>query len=68
MLEDKDSLPEPTHIEAVMSQLQSSEIVALIEPDIFSVKAQQEDKAIRINITVPASSKTSSTLPKLLVP
>lgn len=55
MLQDKESIPEPTHISEVMENLEKNELVALIEPDIFSVKAQQEDKAIRINITLPKS-------------
>jgi predicted RNase H-like HicB family nuclease len=55
MLQDKESLPEPTHIAEIMQKLEKHELVALIEPDIFAVKAQQEDKAVRINITLPKS-------------
>jgi len=55
MLADNEVLPNPTHIDTVMTQLESDELFALIEPDIFSVKAHQEDKAIRINITIPKS-------------
>ena len=55
MIQDKESIPEPTHIDEVIQKLEKNELVALIEPDVFSVKAQQEDKAVRINITLPRS-------------
>ena len=55
MLQDKESIPEPTHISHVMKKLGKGDLVALIEPDIFAVKAQQEDKAVRVNITLPKS-------------
>ena len=55
MLQDKEVLPEPTHIAEIMKKLEENELVALIEADIFSVKAQQEDKAVRVNITLPKS-------------
>jgi predicted RNase H-like HicB family nuclease len=55
MLEDKEFIPEPSLILEVMKNLEKNELVALIYPDIFSVIAQQEDKIIRINITLPQS-------------
>lgn len=55
MLQDKDPLPESSHISEVIKKLDNNDLVALIEPDIFAIKAQQEDKAIRINITLPKS-------------
>jgi predicted RNase H-like HicB family nuclease len=55
MLEDKDPVPAPSHISDVMKQLEKNDLVALIEPDIFAIKARQEDKAVRINITLPKS-------------
>jgi predicted RNase H-like HicB family nuclease len=55
MLKDKESIPEPTHTSEVMKKLEKNELIALIEPDIFSIKAQQEDKSVRINITLPKS-------------
>lgn len=55
MLQDNEPLPEPTHIADVMKELEEDELVALIEPDVFAVKAQQEDKAVRVNITLSRS-------------
>lgn len=55
MLQDKDPLPEPSHVSDVIKQLDEGDLIALIEADIFAVKAQQEDKAIRVNITLPRS-------------
>ncbi len=55
MLQDKEFIPEPTHIAEIMKKLEENELVALIEPDIFAIKAQQEDKAVRVNITLPKS-------------
>lgn len=55
MLEDKEHIPEPTDIAELMRKLEKDELIALIEPDIFAVKAKQEDKAVRINITLPRS-------------
>lgn len=55
MLVDKDSLPKPSHMSKVLKKLEAGEMVALIHPDVFGVKARQEDKAVRINITVPRS-------------
>ncbi len=55
MLEDKELLPEPTHISDVMKKLEHGDLVALIEPDIFAIKAKQHDKVVRINITLPKS-------------
>jgi len=53
MLQDEDPLPEPTHMAIIVKQREADELVALIEPDIFAIKARQEDKATRINITLP---------------
>ena len=55
MLQDKEAIPEPTHIAEIMKTLEEDELFALIEADIFAVKAQQEDKAVRVNITLPKS-------------
>ncbi len=55
MLQDEESIPEPTHISKIMKTLEKGDLIALIEPDIFAVKAQQEDRAVRINITLPKS-------------
>ena len=55
MMNDKEHIPEPTHMTKILKKLDKHEIPALIHPDIFAVKARQEDKAIRINITVPKS-------------
>ena len=55
MLEDKDSIPEPSHISDIIPQLEKNDLIALIEPDIFAIKIQQEDKAARINISLPRS-------------
>lgn len=55
MLHDKESIPKPSHISVVIKKLEKDDLVALIEPDIFKVKAQQEDKAVRVNITLQKS-------------
>lgn len=55
LLQDKDQIPAPSHISDVMKKLENGDLVALIEADIFAVKAQQEDKAVRVNITLPKS-------------
>ena|SRR3990167_1745506 len=55
MLNDAERLPRPTHMSNVIKKLEEGELVALIHPDVFAVKARQEDKAIRINITLPKS-------------
>jgi predicted RNase H-like HicB family nuclease len=55
MLQDKNKLPKPTHMAKLLKQLEGQEIAALIHPDIFAVKARQEDKSVRINITFPKS-------------
>lgn len=39
----------------ILKGLAKDELATLIHPDIFSVKARQEDKAIRINISLPKS-------------
>lgn len=55
MLQDKEVIPTPSHISDIVKQLENGDLVALIEPDIFAVKVRQEDKVIRINITLPKS-------------
>lgn len=55
MLTDKEPIPEPSHMAKILKKLDKHDIAALIHPDIFAVKARQDDKAIRINITVPKS-------------
>lgn len=55
MLEDHEPIPEPRHVSDIMHQVDKKHLVALIEPDIFAVKATQEDRAIRVNITLPRS-------------
>ena len=39
----------------ILKKLEKSEAAALIHADVFGVKARQEDKAVRINITLPKS-------------
>ena len=53
MMKDDEQIPEPTHMSDVVKTLESGELSALIHPDVFAVKAKQEDKAVRINITLP---------------
>ena len=55
MLSDNEILPDPSHIDDIIKTINKDELVALIEPDIFAVKSQQEDKSVRINITLPKS-------------
>lgn len=55
MLNDGDKLPKPSSMSKILKKLEKGELAALIHPDIFAVKARQEDKAVRINITLPRS-------------
>jgi predicted RNase H-like HicB family nuclease len=55
MLQDHDPIPEPSHVSEIMDQTDEKHLVALIEADIFAVMATQEDKSVRINITLPRS-------------
>jgi predicted RNase H-like HicB family nuclease len=55
MITDNIKLPKPTHMSKILKKLDEDELTALIHPDIFGVKARQEDKAIRINISLPKS-------------
>src|SRR5215216_2341389 len=53
MLTDGEKLPEPSHMSKVLKELAEGDLAALIHPDIFGVKARQEDKAVRVNISFP---------------
>jgi predicted RNase H-like HicB family nuclease len=55
MLQDKDPIPAPSHVSDLIKELDKGDLIALVEADIFAVKAQQEDKAVRVNITLPRS-------------
>lgn len=55
MLKDGEKLPQPSHMSKILKKLEDDEMAALIHADIFAVKARQEDKAVRINITMPRS-------------
>ena len=55
MMTDGDKLPKPSHMSKVLKNLSKGELATLIHPDIFGVKARQEDKAMRINISMPKS-------------
>jgi len=55
MLADGDKLPRPSHMSKILKSLDKGDLATLIHPDIFGVKARQEDKAIRINISLPKS-------------
>lgn len=55
MMTDGDKLPKPSHMSKILKELEKGELATLVHPDIFSVKARQEDKAIRINISLPQS-------------
>lgn len=55
MITDGEKLPKPSHMSKVLKGLDKGELATLIHPDIFSVKARQEDKAIRVNISLPKS-------------
>lgn len=55
MIHDGERLPKPTHMSKILKKLEDGEMGALIHPDIFAVKARQEDKAVRVNITLPKS-------------
>src|SRR3989344_3156786 len=52
MIADSEKLPKPRHMSIVLKKLEQGELAALIYPDVFAVKARQEDKAVRINITL----------------
>lgn len=55
MMTDGDKLPKPMHMSKILKGLEKGELATLIHPDIFGVKARQEDKAIRVNISLPQS-------------
>lgn len=55
MLKDGEPLPVPTHMSEIIKQLDDKELGALIHYDVFAVKARQEDRAIRVNVTFPKS-------------
>ena len=55
MITDGEKLPKPSHMSKVLKKLDKGELATLIHPDIFGVKARQEDKAIRVNISLPKS-------------
>lgn len=55
MTTDGNKLPKPSHMSKILKGLDKGELATLIHPDIFGVKARQEDKAIRVNISLPKS-------------
>lgn len=55
MITDGDTLPKPSHMSKILKGLDKGELASLVHPDIFGVKARQEDKAVRINISLPRS-------------
>lgn len=55
MITDGEKLPKPSHMSKILKRLSKGELATLIHPDVFAVKARQEDKAIRINISMPKS-------------
>jgi predicted RNase H-like HicB family nuclease len=55
MIADGEKLPKASHMSKILKELSKGELATLIHPDIFAVKARQEDKAIRINISMPKS-------------
>lgn len=55
MITDGDRLPSPSHMSKILKKLGDDELATLIHPDIFGVKARQEDKAVRVNISLPKS-------------
>jgi hypothetical protein len=50
-----DKLPKHSHMSKILKGLEKGDLATLVHPDIFGVKARQEDKAIRINISLPKS-------------
>ena len=55
IIKDKQKLPKPSHMSKILKNLDKAELATLIHPDIFGVQARQEDKAVRINISLPES-------------
>ena len=53
MVTDNEKLPKPSHMSKVLKGLSEGELTTLIYPDVFSVQAKQEDKAVRVNISLP---------------
>src|ERR1700733_4395291 len=49
MIRDGETIPKPSHMSKILKILENGDLSALIHPDVFSVKAKQEDKAVRIN-------------------
>lgn len=61
MLEDKESLPQPSHISSILKEAEKGDLIALIEPDILSVlSSKQKDK--KINIKIPLYSSVVKAL------
>jgi len=55
IISDGDTLPKPSSMSKILKKLDKKELATLIHPDIFGVKARQEDKAVRVNISFPKS-------------
>ena len=55
IMADGEKLPKPSHMSKILKGLEKGELATLVHPDVFGVKARQEDKAIRINISLPKS-------------
>lgn len=53
MITDGEKLPKPSHMSKVLKELSKGELATLIHPDVFGVQAKQEDKAVRVNISLP---------------
>ncbi len=53
MITDGERLPKPSHMSKILNELSEGELATLIHPDVFGVQAKQEDKAVRVNISLP---------------
>lgn len=55
IISDGEKLPKPSNMSKILKQLEKNELATLVHPDLFGVMARQEDKSIRINISMPKS-------------
>lgn len=53
MLTDSERLPDPSPMSEILKELAKGELAALVHPDVFGIQARQEDKAVRVNISLP---------------
>lgn len=53
MITDGEKISKPSHMSKILKGLSEGELATLVYPDVFGVQAKQEDKAVRVNISLP---------------